>query len=50
VVNTGADAVTLDVGEREVLFATPSGVALDAGSLAVPGHAGSLLGPPTTFR
>ena len=50
VVNTGADAVTLDVGDREVLFETPSGVTIDAGALAVPGHAGTLLAPAATFR
>ncbi|MFC7362570.1 malto-oligosyltrehalose trehalohydrolase [Nocardioides astragali] len=49
VVNTGEEAVSLDVGEREVLFATPSGVAIEAGALAVPRHAGTLLGPITTF-
>ena len=49
-VNTGADTVSVDVGEREVLFETPSGVTLEGGTLAVPGHAGALLRPaPTTF-
>ncbi len=50
VVNTGGAPVTLDVGEREVLFATPAGVTLDAGVLAVPAHAGTLLGQVATSR
>ena len=49
VVNTGAEAVTLEVGEREVLFETPAGVSVEAGLLSVPAHGGTLLGPVTTF-
>ena len=49
VVNTGEDVARVDVGEREVLFETPSGVALDGGVLTVAGHVGTLLGPVATF-
>ena len=49
VVNTGDEVVTLEAGEREVLFETPSGVSLAAGRLTVPGNAGTLLGPLATF-
>ena len=48
VVNTGDSAVSLEVGEREVLFGTPSGVTVDGGTLSVPAHAGTLLGPVAT--
>jgi maltooligosyltrehalose trehalohydrolase len=37
------------VGEREVLFETPSGVDVSSGTVTVPPHAGALLGPVTTF-
>ena len=43
VVNTGAEAATVEVGDREVLFATPSGVTRAGGTLGVPPHAGALL-------
>ena len=49
VVNTGADPVTAEVGEREVLFETPGGASLSDGDLSVPGHGGALLGPFATF-
>jgi maltooligosyltrehalose trehalohydrolase len=42
VVNTGAEAATVEVGDREVLFATPSGVTRAGGTLGVPPHAGAL--------
>ena len=41
---------TLEVGEREVLFATPCRASTrDGGVLSVPAHAGALLGPVATF-
>jgi hypothetical protein len=43
VVNAGAAPAELEVGEREVLFETPTGVKVVDGRLAVPGHAGALL-------
>ncbi|MBS2937088.1 malto-oligosyltrehalose trehalohydrolase [Nocardioides sp. J2M5] len=43
VVNAGETEVSLDVDASEVLFATPSGVELDAGTLVVPAHGGTLL-------
>ncbi|WP_210648891.1 malto-oligosyltrehalose trehalohydrolase [Nocardioides sp. SYSU D00065] len=49
VVNTGDDAASLEVGERDVLFETPAGVTLDGATLSVPAHAGCLLGPVATF-
>jgi len=49
VVNTGEGAAEVQVGEREVLFETPAGVALRDGVASVPAHAGALLGPVTTF-
>ncbi len=49
VVNTGEEDVTIDVGEREVLFATPAGPSVQGGQAAVPRHAGALLGPVATF-
>ncbi len=45
----GTAATEVEVGEREVLFETPSGVSLDGGNLTVPGHAGTLLGAVATF-
>ena len=44
-VNFGETAVTVAVGEREVLFGTPSGVTVRDGTMTVPRHAGALLGP-----
>ncbi|MBC2933062.1 malto-oligosyltrehalose trehalohydrolase [Nocardioides sp. zg-1228] len=49
VVNTGDEPARVEVGERDVLFETPAGVDLGDGTLSVPGHAGALLGPATTF-
>ena len=49
VVNAGDTAATTEVGEREVLFETPAGVDVRDGVLSVPAHAGTLLGPVTTF-
>lgn len=45
VVNTGAEPAEVEVGEREVLFATPAGVDVRAGTALLPAHAGGLLGP-----
>ena len=45
VVNVGAEEVTARVGERPVLFASPSGVEVTDGAVTVPAHAGALLGP-----
>ena len=44
-VNFGESAVTVDVGKREVLFATPAGVTMSEGTMTLPRHAGALLGP-----
>ena len=44
-VNFGETAVTVAVGEREVLFGTPSGVTVSEGTMTLPRHAGALLGP-----
>jgi len=49
VVNAGDEALTVEVGEREVLFETPAGVVVRDGVLSVPAHAGALLGPVATF-
>ena len=49
VVNTGDSATEVEVGDREVLFETPSGVVVRDGVLSVPAHAGALLGPDATF-
>jgi maltooligosyltrehalose trehalohydrolase len=49
VVNTGDQAAEVQVGDRGVLFETPAGVAVGDGVLALPAHAGALLGPATTF-
>lgn len=49
VVNAGDEAATTEVGQREVLFETPAGVVVRDGVLSVPAHAGTLLGPVTTF-
>ncbi|NYE35260.1 maltooligosyltrehalose trehalohydrolase [Nocardioides cavernae] len=49
VVNTGETEAVVQVGEREVLFTTPAGVRLSAGTASVPAHAGILLGPVATF-
>jgi maltooligosyltrehalose trehalohydrolase len=43
VVNAGEVPATLDVDAGEVLFQTPTGVALDGGTLEVPPHTGALL-------
>ena len=44
VVNTGGAPATVEAGDRDVLFETPSGVTRDGGTLTVPPHAGALLG------
>ena len=49
VVNTGEAEVSLEAGEREVLFETPSGVTVDGARVVVPAHDGALLGPVTHF-
>ncbi|HYH73769.1 MAG TPA: DUF3459 domain-containing protein, partial [Nocardioides sp.] len=49
VVNAGEDAARVEVGEREVLFETPSGVTVDGGVVTVARHAGTLLGWRATF-
>jgi maltooligosyltrehalose trehalohydrolase len=43
VVNAGAEPVEVEVGEREVLFETPSGVSVGDGRMIVPAHAGALV-------
>lgn len=43
VVNAGEGPVEVEVGQREVLFETPSGVRLEDGTLVLPAHAGTLL-------
>ena len=43
VVNVGESEATVDVGALTVAFETPSGVALDDGTLTVPPHGGALL-------
>ncbi|CAM3689241.1 malto-oligosyltrehalose trehalohydrolase [Nocardioides zeicaulis] len=42
-VNAGETEVSLDVDAAEVLFETPSGVRLDAGTVTLPPHAGALV-------
>jgi maltooligosyltrehalose trehalohydrolase len=43
VVNFGDTAGSVPVGSRAVVFETPAGVSLDAGTLSLPPHAGALL-------
>ena len=43
VVNAGETAATAEVGPREVLFETPTGVGLEGTTLALPPHTGALL-------
>ncbi|CAA9377692.1 MAG: GH13_10 / GH13 / GH13_9 / GH13_11 / GH13_36 [uncultured Nocardioides sp.] len=43
VVNAGDSAATAPVGEREVLFETPTGVSVEDGTIALPPHTGALL-------
>ncbi|HEY6932628.1 MAG TPA: malto-oligosyltrehalose trehalohydrolase [Marmoricola sp.] len=43
VVNFGDSAASVEVGDRDVLFETPSGVAAGEGVLSLPPHAGALL-------
>jgi maltooligosyltrehalose trehalohydrolase len=43
VVNAGDTAATTEVGPREVLFETPTGVALEGTTLSLPPHTGAML-------
>ncbi|KRE93587.1 malto-oligosyltrehalose trehalohydrolase [Nocardioides sp. Soil774] len=43
VVNAGDTAATTEVGQREVLFETPTGVGLEGTTLSLPPHTGALL-------
>ncbi len=49
VVNTGERSAEVEVGDREVLFETPTGVVLDGGALTVPAHVGALVAPDRNF-
>jgi maltooligosyltrehalose trehalohydrolase len=45
VVNFGDEPATVEVGHRDLVFETESGVDLDGGELTLPPHAGALLAP-----
>jgi maltooligosyltrehalose trehalohydrolase len=45
VVNFGEARATVEVGHRDLVFETESGVDLDGGELTLPPHAGALLSP-----
>ncbi len=45
VVNFGDEPATVDVTHATLLFETEAGVDLTPGRLALPAHAGALLGP-----
>lgn len=50
VVNFGAEATRLATSADRVLFATGDDVALRAGELVLPAHAGAVVGPVSTTR